>query len=284
MVYRITNRRLKSAGWAVRTAAFSVVIIVVAIVLHRLFGLSTPVALNLFMLAFAGAALAVLLSIYSLWRIWRIGYHGTGNSLVAIALVAGIFMWPVSMLPTINSLPNINDVTTDVERPPQFVKIAAQRPVGSNTLVYPGDTFANQQRKAYPDLRTMVVERDAIETTALVASALKRLKMDVVREEAPERSTGYIGHVEAIDRTLVFGFYDDVVVRITSNGPGAFVDIRSVSRYGSHDLGRNAERVRKIMTALVERIQATVPKKGSKRRRGRRPVSRRSRQNRNRGG
>jgi len=266
MMYRKTERRLRTGGWAVQIAGFSIVLILVAIILHRLVGLATPVALNLFSLSFAGAGLATLMALVTLWRVWRSGFHGAGSAIVAIVLALTIFMWPLALLPQINALPNINDVSTDVVRPPKFVEIANKRSAGSNSLAYPGEAFAKQQTRAYPDLRTMSVERDAAETTSLVAQALKRLRMEVVSEDPPERSTGYIGHVEAVDRTLVFGFYDDVVVRVRSNGRGSLVDIRSASRYGSHDLGRNAERVRKVMTALVDRIQATVPKQNTTRR------------------
>lgn len=162
-------------------------------------------------------------------------------------------------------MPDINDVTTDTERPPVFQEIAKLRPPGSNPIDYQAK-FAEAQVKAYPDLRTLVVERDATETVTLVAQALRKLRMEVVRETALDQRSG-LGFVEAVDRTLVFGFYDDVVVRVADRGRGALVDIRSASRFGRHDLGANAARVRKVLTALVERIQATVPKKSDRRKR-----------------
>lgn len=245
-------------------AGLSVVLIIAAGVLHRLFGLATPVALNLFMLAFICAGVAILLAGVALIRIWRSGYRGTGTAMMAIAVAVAILMWPVSLLPTVRALPNINDVTTDTVNPPEFVEIAKLRPVGANSVIYKGT--GELQRKAYPDLRTLTVERNAAETVTLVAQALRKLRMQVVREVAPDARSGGVGYVEAVDRTLLFGFYDDVTVRIAGYGRGALVDVRSASRFGRHDLGRNAERVRSVLTALVERIQATVPKKGSGRR------------------
>lgn len=270
------QRRQIASGWAMQVAGYSVVLIFAASILHRLFGLDTAIALNLYLLAFIGAAVAIALAAWALWRIWRKGYRGTGSSLVAIVLSGAILMWPISLLPTIQALPNINDVTTDTERPPQFIEIAKRRSPGSNPIDYPPE-FAEPQVKAYPDLRTLFVQREAIETVSLVAQALKKLRMEVVREVPPESRNG-TGYVEAIDRTLVLGFYDDVVVRVIANGRrGALVDVRSASRFGQHDLGANATRVRKVMTALVERIQATVPKKISGRKlRQRRNVRRRS--------
>lgn len=265
MISGISQRRLVVSGWALQIAGYSIILIVAAIVLHRLFGLATPVALNLFLVSFVGAGLAIALASFALWRIWLSGYRGTGSSLVAIALSAAILMWPLSLLPIIQELPNINDVSTDTVSPPQFVEIARLRPVGSNSVQYNSAEFADVQAKAYPDLRTLPVERDAVETVTLVAQALRKLRMEVVREIPPDRSTG-LGFVEAVDRTLVFGFYDDVVVRVAENGRGALVDVRSASRFGQHDLGANAARVREVMTALVERIQATVPKKEKRQR------------------
>jgi uncharacterized protein (DUF1499 family) len=272
MAFGFSQRRPIVSGWAMQVAGYSVALIVTAALLHRLFGLSTPVALNLFLLAFAGAGLTILLAGYALWRIWQDGLRGTGSSIVAIAIAFAILMWPVSLLPTVRGLPVLNDVTTDVADPPQFVELAKQRPSGSNPVTYPGETFAKRQTKAYPDLRTFEVDRDAVETASLVAQALRRMRMNVVREETPDARNGGVGFVEAVDRTLVFGFYDDVVVRIAQIGRGSLVDVRSASRYGRHDLGKNAARVRDVLTMLVQRIQATVPKK-----RKRRNLRRRSR-------
>ena len=240
-------------------AGYSVVLIVAASVLHRLFGLATPIALNLYLLAFFGAALGILLAAYALWRIWRGGYRGTGSSVVAIVLAGAILMWPVSLLPTLQALPNINDVTTDTERPPAFQEIAKLRPPGSNPIDYQAK-FAEAQVKAYPDLRTLVVERDATETVTLVAQALRKLRMQVVREVAPDQRSG-VGFVEAVDRTLVFGFYDDVVVRVADRGRGALVDIRSASRFGQHDLGANAARVRTVLRLSSSGSRQRCPKK-----------------------
>jgi hypothetical protein len=267
MAFGFSQRRLKVSAWAMQLSGLSVVLILAAGVLHRLFELDTPVALNLFMLAFVGAGGAIALATYALVRIWQHGYRGTGSALVAIAISVCVLMWPVSLLPTLQSLPSLNDVTTDTVNPPMFEEISKLRPAGSNPSAYSGNP--ELQTKAYPDLRTMTVQRDAVETLSLVGQALRKLRMDVVREVAPEGRTR-LGFVEAVDRTLVLGFYDDVVVRVAANGSGALVDIRSASRFGRHDLGSNAERVRRIMNALVERVQATVPKDESEGRRRKR--------------
>ena len=49
----------------------------------------------------------------------------------------------------------------------------------------------------------------------------------------------------------MFGFKDDVVIRITPAGSGSRVDVRSVSRVGRSDLGANARRIREFLRQLA---------------------------------
>ena len=58
------------------------------------------------------------------------------------------------------------------------------------------------------------------------------------------------GRIEATDTTFWFGFKDDVAIRIRAEGAGSVVDIRSVSRVGQSDLGKNAERIGQILDVL----------------------------------
>ena len=50
------------------------------------------------------------------------------------------------------------------------------------------------------------------------------------------------------------GFRDDVMIRVTPIGQGTRLDMRSASRFGTHDLGANASRIR----SLLEDIDDTV--------------------------
>jgi len=57
--------------------------------------------------------------------------------------------------------------------------------------------------------------------------------------------------IEATDTTRMFGFKDDVVIRVTASGSGSRVDARSLSRIGSSDLGTNAKRIRSFLRELA---------------------------------
>jgi uncharacterized protein (DUF1499 family) len=65
--------------------------------------------------------------------------------------------------------------------------------------------------------------------------------------------------VEVVARTWLLGFTSDVVIRLSDEGETTYVDMRSVSRYGIHDLGENADRIMQFMTALDTQVQSAQP-------------------------
>lgn len=57
---------------------------------------------------------------------------------------------------------------------------------------------------------------------------------------------------EAVDETALFGFKDDIVVRVRATGQGSVMDVRSVSRVGESDLGANAKRIQAFVDAFKQ--------------------------------
>ena len=58
------------------------------------------------------------------------------------------------------------------------------------------------------------------------------------------------GRLEATATSFWFGFKDDVVIRIQTVDGETQLDIRSKSRVGRSDVGKNAERIREFLAAL----------------------------------
>lgn len=252
------NRAIQSSVWAIRIALFSAALVVLTILFHRLFGMSTAVALNLFALAFIGCGFVLLFGLFALVRIWQRGWPGGSNAVTGMVIALLLLAWPIGALVKAGDYPRINDVVTDVADPPQFVFAAVKRPPGAHDVAYP-DEFAELQKEAYPDLRTLRVQRQPEEVMELVRKALQRLRM-VVQGEVPYGSRGQnYGQLEAVDRTLVLGFFDDVAVRIRAERGGSAIDIRSASRFGESDFGANAERIRALRTEIVARVEASIP-------------------------
>ena len=186
------------------------------------------------------------------------------GAVVALALLAiPLSLWVISW-----EWPAINDISTDTARPPQFAEISKLREAGSNTAEYPGDAFAALQKTSYPDLKPLIVDRPADEAFEIVLQALGKLRLKTLSEVPPSASNDGAGSIEFSDHTLILGFVDDISVRIASEGPGetnaARIVIRSASRFGRHDFGHNAARVRLILNEIVGRLEATVPSGGKK--------------------
>lgn len=268
-----------ASRWTSRLAVFAVFLAASTALLHRALSLATPVALNLVGVAFTLAAASLLLALFASIGIWRRGEPGTarvvGGSILSLMLLAS----PLLALPAVMAHPTLNDLTTDAAAPPEFQALASSRGAGANPAAYPGAEFASLQAAAYPDLKPMVLNRSSDEAFELTVDALKRLRMEIVREVPPAEDGGEPGAIEAVDRTLIAGFYDDVAIRVSGDKAAARIDIRSASRYGRHDLGRNADRMRTIMREIVARLEATVPtaeeaKSLSTKRPGKQPLKR----------
>ena len=245
--------------WTSRAALFGAGMVLVGLVLHRLYWLSTPVMLNLVELALILEAAAIVLAIAAFMRIWQTGGPGFARAVVALVLAAAVFAWPLSLLPTMAAYPAINDVTTDRGTPPAFDVLARSRPATANDPGYAGEAMGAVQAKAYPDIAPLTFQLGAADVFDLATRALKRgkNKMQVVNEKPPESATRP-GLIEAVDRTLFIGFADDVVIRVSGDRQRARVDIRSASRYGRHDLGQNARRVRALMKDITARVESAM--------------------------
>ena len=90
--------------------------------------------------------------------------------------------------------------------------------------------------------------------------ALSKLKYKTTLELPPETEENAPGFIEFSDHTLVLGLVDDVVIRVLGEDQeSSRIDVRSASRYGASDFGRNAERVRGILKEIAARFEASVP-------------------------
>ena len=247
------------ARWSSRIALFSASVLVIGVVLHRLTPFPTPVAINLFRVCLVGVGLAVLVGLIAFIQIWRRGYGGAGSAAVGVLLPLLLLAWPLTYVPAFLHLPPINDVTTDPANPPRFVALAKQRTAPTNPAAYPGQRFAAEQQKAYPDLRTFVIDRSLQETFELVEDAVRKLKWRIAASEPPVGRPAKGGTIEATDNTLVVGFTDDIVIRVEGSVNRSRIDVRSASRHGQHDLGQNATRVRRFLAELQTRLESTSP-------------------------
>lgn len=240
--------------WSRRMALFFVQLLILTVVLHRFGLLATPAALNLFAVSLGGLVLAILVALIGLVRIWFGGQAGGKEAFAGIGIALVGLAAPLYFLSNFFLLPRLDDIETTPREPMKFNALAAQRPADANPIVEPDLEAAALQEKAYPDIRSMELERSATEVFDMVHEAVKRMGWTIVANEPPSENGA--GRIEATDKTLVMGFTDDVLVRVRGDDSQAFIDLRSASRYGMHDLGANANRIRAFFTE----IKATLEK------------------------
>lgn len=250
-----TSRPAYRSLWLV---ALALQLIVLAVLLHRFAGLPTPVALNLIVVGLSGALIAVLMSLWSLADIWRTGRSGTTAASATLVLAGVLFLWPAYLAGEAVSSPMLSDVTTDAAEPPSFVGLASARGYGANSLTYAAGLYASVQQQAYPDIGPVITPRPVTEAFAIAREVVKKAGLDIAVEEAPGKS-GSAGHIEASETTLVMGFVDDIAIRVAGDERFSRIDLRSQSRYGLHDLGRNAQRVRMLIKDLHSSLDASAP-------------------------
>lgn len=193
--------------------------------------------------AMAAGALALLWLVFAL--IGR-SAAGFGALLLALILAGGAAYFPLSMRDAASKVPVIHDITTDTANPPVFVAIAPLRANAPNGVDYKADENAAKQQEAYADIQPLVTEVPPADMFARAEKTARAMNWEIVAAVAEE------GRIEATDTTAWWGFKDDVVIRITAEGNGSRLDIRSMSRVGKSDIGKNADRIRKFLAAVKE--------------------------------
>lgn len=189
-------------------------------------------------LATAGLALIML-------SIGRLRSGGVGRLVVALVLGAVVAFFPWYWTRMARDKPPINDITTDMENPPQFVAAIPRRAGSPVTTTYPGSETATSQQRAYPDLRPLMLPVPPAAAFDRALAAAKGSGWEIVASDAAS------GRIEATATTPWFGFHDDIVVRVAAAPSGSRVDVRSLSRVGRGDRGVNAARIRDYLAKVA---------------------------------
>ena len=235
------TRLARLSKWAALAASAAVVAAPIGYRVGALpLGLAFLFLLGGFLVAAASATILVI-SI-AVARGVSFGHRPVQATLGVVALVSLVPLWTIA---TARGAPPIHDITTDTRHPPEFVAVVSRH--APDRTVYDGETIASQQREAYPDLAPVIlgVPPDAAFDRAL--AAVREIGWELVATDVDR------GRIEATDTTFWFGFKDDVVVRVTPDGAGSRVDVRSLSRVGVGDAGANAKRIRAYVAALTAR-------------------------------
>jgi uncharacterized protein (DUF1499 family) len=248
------------AIWARRIAGFALLACFLAIIVVRSGLLEIWPALATFAGALAIAVIALLLALAAFVVIWIEGSAGMGAALGAMAISLAILAYPAYLGLKAYRLPWIHDITTDPIDPPRYEALSRLRPRDANPVDYAGLYTAEQQRKAYPDVGPLGTNATPQAAYDAVLAVVNKRRWRVVDARAPQAGRRE-GRIEAVARTPIMGFRDDVVIRVRAEPDGTRIDARSSSRYGTSDFGTNASRVRGLMSDIEEAIRTQKPER-----------------------
>ena len=250
----------KIAIWARRFALFALVATILSIVVVRSGVLEIKPALATFAGALAFAGFAILLAFAAFVVIWRQGIEGLGSAMLALFIGLVLLAYPAYLALQAYKLPPITDVVTDPDDPPRFETIARLRPRDANPIAYPGQAAAALQRVAYPEVEPLIVTSTPQQAHDAALAVMTTRRWTII-EQRPPQAGRREGRIEAVVRTPIMGFREDLIVRVRADGDGARLDVRSSTRYGPHDLGSNAARITRLVEEIDEVLGTQAAKK-----------------------
>ncbi len=259
------RRTSRSAKWSLNLSRFAAVLFVVSLLGHRVGPVGT---IAFFWLLGIVAGLVVIsfgLMFRGFYRVWEHGDRG-GRSLSRSIVYCGLVLVPYAIAGWyVYSLPRLTDVSTDLGDPPAFFSAQLTRSGDMNPIAPIGREAAEAQNEAYADVTGRRYEASPESVLVAVNNVIQSRAWTVTyRFGLPGLDREIV--IEALTHTFWLGLASDLVVRLTDEGETSYVDLRSTSRYGPHDLGANARRIRFFLTDLdaeVARVGRRVEQNGS---------------------
>lgn len=250
-------QRSRLAGWSAYLAVLSIPVLIIAAVGHRAGLMDVTSTYSVMAVGFLLAAAAVIAAIVAFVTIWRDGNRGTARALGGLLVGLAVLTMPALGAWAVVTLPRLTDVSTDPANPPPLSAALHDRTAQDAPITGPDAGSAPEQRQAYPD----IVPRHYPVSTARVyleaRGIVDRRGWRVLSDVAPS-DTDASASIEAVAQTVVFGFRQDVAIRIMPEGDGSRVDMRSASRSTAHDLGSDAQRVRRFFKDLDAALQGVT--------------------------
>ena len=251
------ERRSSLARWSRRLAVFSAVLLAVSALAHRS-GLIE--AVPLFWLIGLVAALSLLgigLAVQSLVEIWRDAIEGFWNAALGLTIATCVLSPYAISTYRFFAYPMLNDVSTDWIDPPQLLSAKALRDPVMNEVRYPEPESISAQEAFFPEVTGRRYDLAADQLLAIVGELIAARGWKVARLGAPtphlpdhEAAQSAEQTVDVVAYSPILALASDVSIRIVDEDTTSYVDVRSASRYGRHDLGQNARRITRFLIDL----------------------------------
>lgn len=252
---RYVRRYSRWAGWSLRMSVFAAVLLVYSALAYR--WQYVPALVFFWLLGIAGilALIGVAFSLLGFNDLWQRGDKGAARAFWGM-VVAGAVLVPfvVSGYRAV-VYPRLDDISTDLDDPPQFMAAEALRKPPMNPILPITPAEARLQASAYPQVTGRRYDGPPDRILQVVMSAIGQEGWRVVGSRGTPGQDNEV-FVEVLARTFFLDFPVDVVIRLTDEGDTTYVDMRSASRYTLHDFGDNARRIVGFLTLLDEQVEA----------------------------
>lgn len=251
------NRRSRTATIAHYLLVIGIALIILSPLTFRTGLLDLGIALPMFPAGVVAALLAILVGLAGIMTTRNAAGRGKAmtafvGGLVVVGVI-GIMAAPMFM----NGAPVIHDITTDTENAPVFVALKEARNAAPNETDYVGGDVALAQQQATNDgiaNFTNLQTQNYTQPGNVVFAAAEKIAASsgwAIAAAIPSE-----GRIEATATTRIYGYQDDVVIRIRPTMEGTTeLDVRSASRVGGGDLGANAARISVFLSAMDAALQ-----------------------------
>ncbi len=279
------ERRSKAAIWCLRLSLFLIPFFVLVILLYRFAKIDTIQMLILVAFGLLIALLSLIFAFKAISELWTKGYRG-GSQVVRGMMITLLVLLPFGYQAFLAiQFPLANDVSTDMLDPPEYINAinlrASNEDKGMNPVIEYDEAYAKKMILAYPRLqsrrypagpervleavRLIIDDNEWLLTGSLGIPELKSNSetentTELVDNDTQDEQLEDIVetpddiYIEALERTLVFGFENDIVIRIVSEDRNTLVDVRSSARWGKHDFGYNA----KLIEGFLQQLDAAL--------------------------
>jgi uncharacterized protein (DUF1499 family) len=235
------------AAWLGFLDSLIAVALVMAGVVGAYFRLAAPfLGFQLFLFGLLFGVLALVIGLVGLLRTRHPQLRAAhGRAVVAAYLGAILTALLVYLALGGKGYPAINDITTDVDNPPEFVHAQSLPGNGGRNLTYDKAQYTDAQQRGYGTIAPLRLPLDPDQAFKQVSIVAAEMPGWTITYTDPKTRS-----IEGVATTALFHFHDDFVIQVRPASSASLVEMRSKSRVGKGDVGANYKRIKSFFATL----------------------------------
>ena len=202
---------------------------------------------QIFLLGFLLVIVALLLGLIGIFAT-RHPMRAAGRPRAVIGTILGLFaiapvLWIILTGPKV---PAINDITTDVDNPPEFTHALQLNANRGRDMKYDKAKYADRQQQGYGPLAPLKMPEPPDDAFKAVQRTASQMPTWTITTTDPATRT-----IEGYSTSDLFHFNDDFIIVVRQGeGSGSLLEMRSKSRDGIGDNGVNHKRIKDFFAAI----------------------------------